>query len=71
LPNIVNEIKKKIEGVVDVTGRQKRLCQQLLGAIKETKGYWTLLRGRTRPHCLEKPLCGRGSSPVALQSKNE
>jgi len=40
LPNLVNEIKTKIGGM-NVTGRQGRRCKQLLGDLKETKGYWT------------------------------
>jgi hypothetical protein len=35
-------IEGKIEGAIQVTGRQKRRCKQLLDDFKETTGYWKL-----------------------------
>jgi len=62
----MNEIKMKT-GRMGVTGRQGRRCKQLLGALKETKGYWTK-KEEALDLTLRKPLFGRGSSHVVLQT---
>jgi hypothetical protein len=33
-------IERKIEGRIEVSGRQGRRCKLLLDDLKETKGYW-------------------------------
>ena len=35
-------IEGKIEGWVEVTGRQGKRCKQLVDALNETRGYWKL-----------------------------
>ena len=37
-----NIIEGKIEGGIEVMGRQRRRCKQLLDDLKETRGYWKL-----------------------------
>jgi hypothetical protein len=33
-------ISRKIDGRIKVTGRRRRRCEQLLGVLKEKRGYW-------------------------------
>ena len=34
-------IEENIEGIIDVTGRQRR-CKPILGDLREMKGFWEL-----------------------------
>ena len=50
----------KIEGRIDVTGRRRRRCKQLLDDLEETRGYLLYIaRGSTSSHCLENSLWKR------------
>jgi hypothetical protein len=46
----------KVEGNIEVTGRQGRRRKQLLHNLRENIGYWKLKNGRTRSHSLENSL---------------
>jgi hypothetical protein len=47
---ILNQvIEGKIEGRIEVMGRQGRRRKQTLGDIKETLGYWKLKNGTWNP----------------------
>jgi hypothetical protein len=43
----------KIEGRIEVTVRRGRKCEQLLGKLKEMRGYWKMKEGAYRSDCVE------------------
>jgi hypothetical protein len=59
-------IEGKIEGVVEVTERRTRRCEQLLDDIKETRGYWKLVK-EAIDRTLWRTRFGRGYGPVVRQ----
>jgi macrodomain Ter protein organizer (MatP/YcbG family) len=46
-------IEWKIDGTINVMGRQGRRCKQLLDGLKETRGYWKIERGSTRSYSMQ------------------
>jgi hypothetical protein len=58
----------KIEGGIEVTGRQGRRRKRLLDAIKETKGYWEL-KTEALDRILWRIYFGIGDGPVVRQTK--
>jgi len=65
-------LKHLIEGVLDgrigVTGGRERRHKQLLGDLKETRGYWKL-KEETVDCTVWRTSFGRGCGPVVKQSK--
>jgi hypothetical protein len=55
-------IEGKIEGRIEVTGRQSRTHKQLLNDLKEERGYWKL-NEEARNH-IHRTRFGRGYGPV-------
>ena len=60
-------IEGKIEGKIEVMGRQGRRCKQLLDDLKEKRGYW-----KSKEETLDSTVCrthlGRGYGPVVRQT---
>jgi hypothetical protein len=52
-------IEGKLEGRIEMTGRQGRRHKQLLDDLKEKRRLWKLERRSTRSHCVEKSLWKR------------
>jgi len=42
LKHVKHVVEGKLEGRTEVTGRQGRICKQLLESLKENKGNWKL-----------------------------
>jgi hypothetical protein len=57
----------KIEGMIEVGGRQGRRCAQLVDDHKEKRGYWKLKEGAL-DHTLWRTCFGRGYRPVIMQA---
>jgi hypothetical protein len=64
-------IEGKIEERLEEAGRQGRRCKQLLGDLKEKKGYWKL-KEEAKEEALDRILWrtrfGRGYRPVVRQT---
>ena len=56
-------IEGKVEGRIEVTGRQGKIHKQLLDDLKETSGYWKL-KEETLDRTVWKTLFDRGYGPV-------
>ena len=60
-------ILRKIDGRIKVTGRRRRRYKQLLGVLKEKRGYWNL-----EVEALDRTVCrsrfGGGYGPVVIQT---
>ena len=52
-------IEGQIEGRMEVARRRGKRSKQLLGVLKETRGYWKLKRGSSLLHSEENSLCKR------------
>jgi len=50
-------IEGQIEGRMEVARRRGKRSKQLLGVLKETRGYWKLKRGSSLLHFEENSLC--------------
>jgi hypothetical protein len=60
-------IEGKIEGGIEVTGRNRRRCKQLLDDFNEKRGYWKL-KEHALDHTLWSIHSGRGYGPVIRQT---
>jgi hypothetical protein len=60
-------IEGKIQGGIDVTGRQGRRPKQLLDDLKKMRGYWKLTE-ESLDCTLWKTRFGRGYGPVVRQA---
>ena len=60
-------IEGKINGGIYVTGRQGRRRTQLLGDLKEMRGYWKL-KEKALDCTVWRTRFGRGYGPVVRQS---
>jgi hypothetical protein len=57
----------KIQGGIEVTGRQGRRCRKLLDDLKERKGY-SHLKEEALDHPIWRACFGRGFGPVIRQT---
>jgi len=57
----------KIEGMIEVRGRQGRRCARLVDDHKEKRGYWKL-KEKALDHTLWRTCFGRGYGPVIMQA---
>jgi len=71
--NNLHEIRKrkgviegKIQGGIEVTGRQGRRSRKLLGDLKERRGY-SHLKEKALDRTMWTARCGRGFGPVVRQ----
>jgi hypothetical protein len=60
-------IEGKIQGRIDVTGRQGRRCRKLLDDLKERRGY-SHLKEEALDLTMWRARFGRGFQPVVRQS---
>jgi hypothetical protein len=60
-------IERKIEGRIEVTGRQGRRRKQLLNDCKEKRGYWKLKEEASNRTVLRAHFV-RGYGPVVRQT---
>ena len=67
---LTHVIEGKIEGRIEVTGRRGRRCKQLLGGLKEKRGY-RKLKEEVLDRTLWRTRFGRGYGPVVRQTANE
>jgi hypothetical protein len=63
-------IEGKLEGRIEVTGRQGRRRKQLLDDLKEKRRYWKLKEG-TLDRSMWRTRFGRGCGPVVRHVRNE
>ena len=56
-------IEGKVEGRIEVTGRQGRRRKKLLDDVKDTRGYWKL-KEEAVDSSRWRTLSGRGCGPV-------
>jgi hypothetical protein len=61
-------IEGKLEGRIEMTGRQGRRRKQLLDDLKEKRRYWTL-KEEALDRTLWRTHFGRGYGPVVRQTK--
>jgi hypothetical protein len=61
-------IEGKIEGRIEMTGRRRGRCKQLLDDIKEKRRYWKL-KEETLDRTLWRARLGRGYGPVVRQTR--
>jgi hypothetical protein len=59
-------IEGKVEGKVEVTGREGRRFKQLLDGLKEKRGYWEL-KGEAVDRTVWRIRFGSGYGPVVRQ----
>jgi hypothetical protein len=57
----------KLEGRIEMMGRQVRMCKQLLDDLKEKRRYWKL-KEEVVDHSLWRTHFGRGYGPVVRQT---
>jgi len=57
----------KVEGRIEVTGRQGRRCRQLLNNLEETRGYWKL-EHEALDRTVRRTGRGRDYGPVVRQT---
>jgi hypothetical protein len=57
----------KIQGGIEVTGRQGRRCRKLLNDLKERRGY-SHLKEEALDRTMWRALFGRGFGPVVRQT---
>jgi hypothetical protein len=60
-------IEGKIQGGIEVTGRQGRRCRKLLDDLKDRRGY-SYLKEETLDHTMWTAHLGRGFGPVVRQT---
>ena len=60
-------IKGKIQGGIEVTGRQRRRCRKLLEDLKEKRGY-SHLKEEALDRTMWRALFGRGFELVIRQT---
>jgi hypothetical protein len=60
-------IEVKIQGAIEVTGRQGRKCRKLLGDLKERRGY-SHLKEEAVDRTIWRAGFGRGFGPVVRQT---
>ena len=60
-------VKENIEGRIEVTGRRRRRCAELLDCVKETRGYWKL-KEEAVDRTVWRTGFGRGCGPVCRQT---
>jgi hypothetical protein len=63
-------IKGKIQGGIEVTGRQGRRCTKLLDDLKERRGY-SHLKEESLDRTMWRARFGRAFGPVVRQTNNE
>jgi hypothetical protein len=63
-------VERKIEGNVEVTGKRRRRCRQLLDDLKEKRGYWKL-KEELLDCTLWRSRFGRGYGPVVRQTTEQ
>jgi hypothetical protein len=63
-------IEGKIQGRIEVTGRQGRRCRKLLDDLKERRGY-SYLKEEALKSSMWRAGFGRGFGPVVRQTNNE
>jgi hypothetical protein len=61
-------IEVKIEGRIDVTGRQRRRCKELLDDLEENRGFSKFNKERL-DRTLWRTRFGSGYGPVLRQTK--
>ena len=59
--------ERKIQGGIEVTGRQGRRCMKLLDDLKERRGY-SHLKEETLDRTMWRARFGRGFGPVVRQT---
>jgi hypothetical protein len=60
-------MERKIEGMIEVTGRRKRRCKRLPDDLKENTEYWKL-KEEALDRTLWRTRFGRGYGTVVRQS---
>jgi hypothetical protein len=60
-------IERKVEGRIEMTGRRRRRCKQLLDDLKEKRRYWKL-KGEALDRTLWRTRFGRGYGLVVRQT---
>jgi hypothetical protein len=60
------DIEGKIDGRIEVTGRRRRWCKQLLGDLKGKRRYWKM-KAEALDRALWRTRFGRGCGPVVRQ----
>jgi hypothetical protein len=60
-------IEGTLEGRIEMTGRRRRRCKQLLDELKVKKRYWKL-KEEALDHTVWRTCFGRGYRPVIRQT---